>query len=176
MYQKVTGIVLHSLKYNDTSNIVHVYTRESGRMSFIVKIPKSHKSGIRPMLFQPLAMLEMEVDYRPNASIHRIKEAKTVQPFKSLPYHPFKSSMAMFLAEFLYRALREEQPNEPLFAYLQHSILWLDECDDHFSNFHLVFLMRLSRFLGLYPNLEFYSEVCYFDLLKVLKSENQFVR
>ena len=123
MYQKVTGIVLHSLKYNDTSNIVHVYTRESGRVSFLVKVPKSRKAGVRPMLFQPLAMLELEADFRPNVSIHRIKEAKVVLPFKTLPYHPYKSAMAMFLAEFLYRALREEQSNESLFAYLQHSIL-----------------------------------------------------
>ena len=165
MYQKVTGVVLHSLKYNDTSNIVHVYTRESGRVSFLVKVPKSRKAGVRPMLFQPLAMLELEADFRPNVSIHRIKEAKVVLPFKTLPYHPYKSAMAMFLAEFLYRALREEQSNESLFAYLQHSILWLDECQEGFSNFHLVFLMRLSRFLGLYPNLDFYTEGCYFDLL-----------
>ena len=165
MYQKVTGIVLHSLKYNDTSNIVHVYTRENGRVSFLVKIPKSRKAGVRPILFQPLAMVDLEVDFRTNASIHRIKEAKTAYPFKSLPYHPFKSAIAMFLAEFLYRALREEQSNEPLFAYLQHSILWLDECEERFSNFHLVFLMRLSRFLGLYPNLDFYQDGCYFDML-----------
>lgn len=164
MYQKVEGIVLHSLKYNDTSNIVHVYARESGRVSFLVKIPKSRKAGVRPVLFQPLAMVELEADFRPNASIHRIKEAKTAYPFKSLPYHPYKSAMAMFLAEFLYRALREEQPNEPLYAYLQHSILWLDECSEGFSNFHLVFLMRLSRFLGLYPNLDLYTEGCYFDM------------
>ena len=52
-----------------------------------------------------------------------------------------------------------------LFAYLQHSIIWLDECGGGFANFHLVFLMRLSRFLGLYPNLEDYHTGDYFDLL-----------
>ena len=73
----------------------------------------------------------------------------------------------MFLAEFLYRALREEAENGPLFAYLEHSIRWLDECDRSFSNFHLVFLMRFSRFLGLYPNTEDYREGCFFDMLRV---------
>ena len=73
--------------------------------------------------------------------------------------------MALFLSEFLYRAIREEAENRPLFAYLQHSIIWLDECGDGFANFHLVFLMRLSRFLGLYPNLEDYHTGDYFDLL-----------
>lgn len=70
----------------------------------------------------------------------------------------------MFLSEFLCRALREETENRPLFAYLQHSVVWLDECRGGFANFHLVFLMRLSRFLGLYPNLEHYAEGDYFDL------------
>ena len=71
----------------------------------------------------------------------------------------------MFLAEFLYRSLREEAENRPLFAYLEHSIRWLDECERGFANFHLVFLMRFSRFLGLYPNTEDYDEGCFFDLL-----------
>ena len=165
MYQKVTGIVLHTLKFNDVSNIVHVYTRQNGRISFLVRIPKSRKSGVRPILFQPLAMVELETDFRPTSRLHYIKEAKSLYPFRSLPYHPYKSAIAMYLAEFLYRALREEEPDGPLFAYLQHSIRWLDECESGFSNFHLVFLMRLSRFLGLYPNLDFYQEGCYFDML-----------
>lgn len=166
MFQKLTGIVLHALKYNDASNIIDIYTREGGRMSFLVKIPRSRKSGVRNVLFQPLAMVELEADVRPTSSLHRIREAKALHPFVSLPYHPYKSSIAMFLAEFLYRALKEEAPNEPLFAYLQHSICWLDECGERpFANFHLVFLMRLSRFLGLYPNVDDYTSGCYFDML-----------
>ncbi len=165
MYQKTQGIVLHTLRYNDTSNIVDIYTRENGRASFLVKLPKSRKNVVRSVLFQPLALVEFEADLRPKSQLYYIKEAKSAYPFRSLPYHPYKSSIAMFLAEFLYRALKEENPNEPLFAYLQHSICWLDECEKHFSNFHLVFLMRLSRFLGLYPNLELHTDGCYFDML-----------
>ena len=71
----------------------------------------------------------------------------------------------MFLSEFLCRAVPVEADNRALFSYLRHSIVWLDECRTGFVNFHLVFLMRLSRFLGLYPNLEGYSEGCYFDLV-----------
>ena len=166
MYQKTIGIVLHTLKYNDTSNIVDIYTEQNGRVSFLLKIPRSRKSGVRSVLFQPLALVELEADIRPTSNLHRIREAKPLYPFRSLPYHPYKSSIAMFLAEFLYRALREEAPNEPLFAYLVHSIRWLDECENRsFSNFHLVFLMRLSRFFGLYPNVEGYTAGCYFDML-----------
>ena len=166
MYQKIKGIVLHTLKYNDTSNIVDIYTEQGGRASFLVKVSRSRKAGVQNVLFQPLALVEIEADVRPTTNLYRIREAKSLYPFRSLPYHPYKSSIAMFLAEFLYRAMREEAPNEPLFAYLVHSIRWLDECGDRsFANFHLVFLMRLSRFLGLYPNVDDYTSGCYFDML-----------
>ncbi len=166
MYQKVIGIVLRTLKYNDASNIVDIYTERNGRASFLVKIPRSRKSGVRSVLFQALALVELEAEFRPNSSLHRIREAKSLYPFSSLPYHPYKSSIAMFLTEFLCRALKEEDANESLFAYLLHSIRWLDGCGERsFANFHLVFLMRLSRFLGVYPNVDNYTSGCYFDMI-----------
>ena len=165
MLQKTVGIVLHTLKYNDTSNIVEMYTELLGRASFLVSVPRSRKAAVKSVLFQPLSLIEFEADYRPNATLYKIKEAKSFFPFSSIPYDPYKSALALFLAEFLYRAIREEAENRPLFAYLIHSITWLDECRESFANFHLVFLMRLSRFLGLYPNLEDYHEGDYFDML-----------
>ncbi len=148
MLQKTQGIVLHSLKYKDTSIIVDIYTEVSGRASFLVPVSRSRKAAVKSVLFQPLSLVELEADFRPNTTIYKVKEAKSLYPFTSIPYDPYKSAIALFLSEFLYRALREEAENRPLFAYLQHSIVWLDECGSGFANFHLVFLMRLSRFLG----------------------------
>ena len=165
MLQKDKGIVLHTLKYNDNALIVDLYTEQSGRDSFWVRIPRSRKSPLKPAVFQPLAFIELEADYRPTTHLHRVREARACRPFASIPYDLFKTAEAFYLAEFLYRAIREEDPNAPLFAYLSHAILWLDECRAGFANFHLVFLMRLTRFLGLDPNLENYREGCYFDLL-----------
>ncbi len=165
MLQKTKGIVLHTIKYNDTSIIVDMFTELSGRASFLVPIPRSRKAAVKSVLFQPLSFIEFEADFRPKASLYRLKEAKSFHPFSTLPYEPRKAAIALFLAEFLYRATRGESENPSLFAYLRHSILWLDECVSGFANFHLVFLMRLSRFLGLYPNLENYHEGDYFDLL-----------
>ena len=165
MLQKTVGIVLHVLKYNDTSHIVEMYTEVCGRASFLIPVPRSRKAAVKSVLFQPLSLIEFEADFRPNATLYKVKEAKSYYPFSSLPYDPYKSSIALFLAEFLYRAIREQAENRPLFSYLVHSITWLDECGEGFANFHLVFLMRLSRFLGLYPNLDDYHEGDYFDML-----------
>lgn len=164
MLQKIRGVVLHSLKYNDASQIVDIYTEQHGRVSYMVPVSRSKKSGVRGALFMPLAFIEFESDYRLHLPIHRMKDVKSVYVFRFMPYDPYKSAIALFLSEFLYRALREEGENAPLFAYLTHSIQWLDMCERSCANFHLVFLMRLSRFLGLYPNLDdYYPGVC-FDL------------
>lgn len=88
MLQKTVGIVLHILKYNDTSNIVEMYTELSGRASFLVAVPRSKKAAVKSVLFQPLALIEFEADYRPNTSLFRIKEAKSFSPFASIPYDP----------------------------------------------------------------------------------------
>jgi DNA repair protein RecO (recombination protein O) len=164
MLQKTHGIVLHSLKYNDTSNIVDIYTELYGRVSFLVPVSRSRKAAVKAVLFQPLSVMELEADFRASSNLYRIKEAKAY-PFKSIPYHPYKSAIALFLAEYLYRAVKEDGENRPLFAYLKHSIEWLDECEADFANYHLVFLMHLTRFLGLYPNLDDYHQGDYFDLL-----------
>ena len=148
MLQKTKGIVLHTLKYNDTSIIVDMYTELSGRTSFLVPVPRSRKAAVKSVLFQPLSFIEFEADYRPNTTLYRVKEAKSFYPFTSIPYDPYKSSMALFLAEFLYRAIREEAENRPLFAYLQHSVIWLDECREGFANFHLVFSDASFLFWG----------------------------
>lgn len=165
MIQKLSGVVLGLFKYNDKKNIVHIYTEQNGRMSFLIPASRSKKSTVCNVLFQPLSLVEFEAEVRSNSSLHTVKEAKLWFPFQSLPYDPYKSGIALFIAEFLFRALKEEAENAALYAYLVHSIEWLDSCDSNFANFHLVFLMRLSRFLGLFPYIEHYQEGDFFDLM-----------
>lgn len=164
MLQKTEGIVLRVLKYNDKSNIVHIYTASNGRASFLLPLAKSKKSVLRNVLFQPLSIIEFEADFKDNATIFKIVNAKSAFPFSSIPYDPFKISIALFLSEFLYRALKVENEDESLFGYLMTSIKWLDECRRGFSNFHLIFLLKLSKFLGLYPNDDSYKKGYYFDM------------
>ncbi|WP_321333784.1 DNA repair protein RecO [uncultured Bacteroides sp.] len=164
MLQKTIGIVLHVLKYSDSSNIVEMYTEHLGRVAYLVSASRAKKANVKTILFQPLAIIEFEADYRSTANLHRIKEAKLFFSFATIPYDPYKSAIVLFLEEFLYKAVREEVENKSLFDYLRYSIAWLDEQKEGYANFHLVFLMRLSRFLGLYPNLEDYHEGDYFDL------------
>jgi DNA repair protein RecO (recombination protein O) len=164
MQTKTQAIVLHSLKYGETRLIVDMFTRSHGRLSFIVSLPKSPKGKIRKQFFQPLSLLEIETDVRPRLQLQKLSDVRLLYPFSTIPFEPEKLAISLFVAEFLYYAMRGEQQNVPLFDYVTDSIQWLDGQDSRFANFHLVFLMRLSRFLGFYPNLDDYSAGDYFDL------------
>ena len=166
MLQRTKGIVIHTFKIKDNQLIAVLYTQQWGRVSYITSIPKTHKSGTKHMLLQPLAEVEVEADMKPKASLFRVRSVQAVQPLSSIPYHPIKSVIALFLQEFLYRAVREEgQPNESFYAYLSYSVRWLDMAEHDYANFHLVFLMRISRFLGLQPNVENYYDGSWFDMV-----------
>lgn len=153
------------MKYNDEAIIANVLTEAAGCVSFIVRVSRSPRSAVRHTLFRPLALLELEWNHRPGApGLRRPKTAQTAVPLVSLPYDPHKAAMALFLAEFLHHAVRDEYEPGALFRYVFQSIEWLDACRKGFANFHLVFLLRLSRFLGFAPNLEGMREGDYFDM------------
>ena len=164
MLTKTQAIVLHSIKYGEARLIVDMFTRTFGRQSFIVSIPKTSKGKVKKQFFQPLTLLEIESDVRPKLQLQKLNDVRLAVPFASIPFESDKLSISLFVAEFLYYALRSEQRNELLYDYLENSIQWLDGQQAHYANFHLVFLLRLTRFLGFYPNLDDYQEGDYFDL------------
>ncbi len=164
MLVKTEAIVLHAFKYGETRLIVDLFTREAGRLSFIVPLPKTAKSKLKKQYFQPMTLLEVECDLRQRVQLQKLKDARLLTAYTTIPFSPEKLAISLFCAEFLYHALRSEQQNEPLFSYVTDSMLWLDMATAGFANFHLTFLMRLSRFLGFYPNLDDYTEGCIFDL------------
>lgn len=164
MLTKTEAIVLHAFKYGETRMIIDMYTRVFGRLSFVIQLPKTQKGKLKKQLFQPLTLLSIETDVRQRLQLQKLRNATIMTPLPSLQTDPTKLSIALFLAEFLYHALKGEQQNELLFDYVASSLQWLDGADEHIANFHLVFLMRLARFLGFYPNLDDYTQGCYFDL------------
>lgn len=158
MLVKTKAIVLHSFKYGESRMIVDMFTEEVGRLAFIISIPKTSKGRIKKQYFQPMTLLEVECDVRQNVQLQKLKDAHLLTAYTSIPFSPEKLALSLFIAEFLYHALRSEQQDKLLFAYVCDSMEWLDTVEVGFANFHLTFLMRMSRFLGFYPNLEVRGE------------------
>lgn len=145
------AIVLSKLRYRDHDLIVKCYTRQQGIMSFLLRgVLKSKKGQTKTAHFQLLSQLQLVVNQNSQRSLHSIREAKVNMVYDSLHSQVFKSAIVMFLAEVLSSVLREEEPNELLFSYIETTLLWLDSHDEY-ANFHLLFLLKLTKYLGFYP-------------------------
>ena len=152
MLVQTKALVLHSIKYNDSSLIAHCYTERLGIQSFMLKGILSAKKGkIRKAHFQPLTLLQLQFQHKNKGGLNFIKELKVEQPYQSIYTSIEKNTIALFLSEVLYKSLREEEANSRLFEYLENALLWLD-ANENISNFHLLFLLKLTQFLGFYPN------------------------
>ena len=165
MYSTTRGIVLHANPYNDNYAIVHVYTELYGRASYLVARHRKRKTNVSNAHFIPLSLLEMEIAYQPTREIQRIREVRICYPLTGIPAHPVKNTIALFLAEVLYRILKTTEADTKLFDYLYHSIRHLEILEQGIPNFHLVFLIRLTRYLGIFPNAELNMPGTFFDLL-----------
>jgi DNA repair protein RecO (recombination protein O) len=151
MLTKNNSIVLSKLKYRDYDLIVKCYTQQRGVVSYILRgVLRSKKSQSKTVYFQELSQLQIEEHYKPTQSLHAIKEVKLNYIYKSLHTHIYKSAIVLFLSEILSSVLKEEEKNIGLFDYLETALQYLDN-EDQFSNFHILFLLKLTRYLGFQP-------------------------
>lgn len=164
MLHKTRGIVLHNRPYSDAYSIALIYTEEFGPVSYLISRSKGKKTTVSKSLFHPLAILDLEADHQNLREIQRIKEAKAHLISLDLLQDPVKSSIGIFLAEFLSRILREAHPNPSLFNYLADSIRVLDMSRESYANFHLSFIINLTRFMGFNPDAGTYSAGAFFDM------------
>lgn len=162
------AIVLHAQKYGDTSLIVKMFTEVDGVKSYLLRgVLAAKKGNSRAAYFQPLMLLEIVATHKQSGALNSISDVKVWHPYTSLHTDFLKNSLVFFLAEILYAVLREEEGNPPLFMFLVTLLQWLDVHDD-VANFHIYFMLHLSKYLGFYPD-EILEGATVFDL-----SEGQF--
>ena len=153
MLVKTKAIVISSLKFQEKSLIVKCFTLSSGLKSYFVRDAfSSRKASQKIAYFQPFSILEIEAVHKNKGTLENFKEIKSAVPFQNIHTDIVKSTMVMFLSEMLHYSIQEEEKNEPLFVFLETALTWLDHHDE-ISNFHLILLLEITKYLGFYPDL-----------------------
>ena len=131
MLHTTKGIVLRAVKYGDTSLIVSIYTELFGIQSYIVNGVRSEKKGgTKAGMFQPAAILDMVVYHQEPKNLHRIKEYKWSYLYKAIYAGIIKTTLVMYMMELLQRCLKQPESNEELYAFVESSLIHLDQADD----------------------------------------------
>lgn len=165
MLEKTRGIILHQIKYSDSSIVIQTFTRKFGRQSFIIKGMRSSRTGKHNILFQPLFILDMELYYKGTRDMQTLKEFSVSLTPYDIYSNIRKSVVAIFLGEVLTSVLREESPHEEMFDYIERSIGYFEKSKKGYANFHIGFLAGLSSFLGFEPGPRLEKEDAFFDML-----------
>ena len=149
---KVTElIVLHTTKFGENSIVVHTLSKEYGRRGFVVR--SAGKKSVMT-LFHPLSVLEADIKESSKSNLYTARNLNLKYPLHGIRGSIFKNTMTMFMAEVLYRSVKDGCNEEGLYEWCEKSILTLDAIQSDFSNFHLRFLLEFALILGFNPSSE----------------------
>ena len=162
MISKTKAIVISKVKFGDSDLIVKCFTPYGLRSYLLRRIYSRKNKEVSIAHFQALNLLEISGSDKKNGQLNTVKEVNIDIIYHSIPRDIYKQSMAIFIAEVLSSVIWEESENQDLFNFLHTAFQWLDE-HEKTANFHLVFLMKLTQYLGFYPETK-NSDRQYFNL------------
>ncbi len=143
---------MRTVRYGEASIIASVYTERYGMQSYIVNgIRSAGKSGqSKAGLFQPGAILDLVVYHNESKNIQRIKEFRWGYLYETVFSGVLRNAVAMYMIELTQKSIREPEPNENLYAFIEDALVHLDKSGDRVAaNFPLYFTLHLMTFLGL---------------------------
>lgn len=164
MLVTTNAIIFGTLKFGESDLIVKAFTESSGLRSYMLRgVLKSRKGKFRASQFLLLTQLELVAKHKDKGTLETLRDARLLSPYKTLHVDVLKSSVVFFLSEVLRNSVKEEETNADLYNYLAGSLNWFDQ-NDKVGNFHLLFLLKLTRYLGFYPD-DSNTDKKYFNLL-----------
>ena len=164
MLLKTRGIIFRTMKYSETSIIADIFTEEKGLNSFIISGVRNPKSKVGSGLFQVMSLVDLVAYFKDDGKLNRIKEVRPAHIYQSIPFQIEKMAVGMFIAEVCQKSIKTAEENQEFFDFLMESFVFLDETKKSVANYHLTFMMALTRFLGFLPNGEYSIDTPYFDL------------
>lgn len=163
MLLQTKGITLKITNYSESSVVAQIYTEAAGLQSYMINGARKAKAKIPLNMLQPFHLLELIVYKKETTNLQRIKEAQQSPVLRSIPLDIVKTSIALFLNEVLYKVLRHQHPDPFLYQFMENSIIWLDQTDEGLANYPLIFLAKLTHYLGFKPEI---SQKPYVDLME----------
>ena len=169
VYKRLDCIALRTVRYSDRNSILTAYTRQEGRMSFLLPAGGGKAAVRLRALLMPMGRFECVADIRPGRDIHPMRDVRAVV----LPpvSDPLRSTLALFMADMMSVLLREPMSDPLLFDFVDVSLRELAREGGPGAlrgaallNFHICFMVRLSRFLGIEPDWGTYRPGSVLDL------------
>ncbi len=165
MIHKDTGLILKQIKYNDKSNIITIFTRNYGKKSFILFGINSKKKGkLLRNIINPLYPVNLVFYHKESQSLGKIKEISLAYNYHTITTCFNKKAILLFLSEILDNALLEGIEDPTLFDFVLSALQTFDAAENNYTNFHILFIIKLLYYLGIGPINNFGNEKPFFSI------------
>ena len=150
MTHKTRGLVLRTVKYGETSLVVTMLTQLFGIQTYMVNgVRTTKRAGAKASLYQPGALLQLEVYHNDRNNMQRIKEAEWSFLYANVYDSVIKNCVQLYMMELLYKLVKQPEENADLFYFAEDSLQQLDAATEvEVANFPLFFTVHLPEFFG----------------------------
>lgn len=162
--EKITGIVTDIVHHSDRHNIISLYTRSHGRIAFLSAAGSTRSARLRNAALMPLSVISADINIHANRELQKLGQFSRPILWKDIYFNPVKSSLAIFLSEFINAYTRQAGPDHELWDFILHAIRTLDDAQRGLANFHLAFLMEFSTYSGIRPDISDWRPGSWLDL------------
>src|SRR5690554_6672397 len=145
MIVSTEGIVLHSIKYSDSSIIAHIYTEKFGIGSYIMNNVRGKLS--KTAYFQSLSHVNIVAYKKHNTTISRLSKIEFATIHVNIYSDIYKASVSQFLGEFLHKIIHSEEANPALFKCLSSEVSLLNN-SSNVRDIHIRILIQLMPYFG----------------------------
>ena len=141
MIVNTTALVLKTFPYGETSLISRCFTKEKGKISFIIKGAQSKKNLISPY-FQPLSHIQIIYSEKESRELQVVSKVNFVNIWLKIPESLKKMTLLQSMLEITDFTLETNDPHPRLFDILidvinnfdnnqikENLIFWFYECE-----------------------------------------------
>ena len=125
MTERVNAYVLSSRKFKDSLRLAHVFTLEYGVQTFLFR---TGKKGENISYFQPLNSIQFS-GKKSEGKLEIAKDMSLNEIYSSIPFQVEKTTVALFISEFLYRCLPEHYVNKEVFDLIKKTTQRLENVE-----------------------------------------------
>jgi len=150
---RTEAVVLRSLNYGETSQIVTLFTRKKGKLGVMAKGARRTKSSFGSTL-QPMAYTQVVFYYKSTRTLQILSESSHVDAFHGLRRDLETLTVGFRVVELIDALLEAEDPQPPVFSLAVQVLRRLDETERRAGNLWPYAQLRLAQRLGIAPSIE----------------------
>lgn len=148
---RTEAVVLRSLDYGETSQIVTLFTKDEGKMGVMAKGARRPKSSFGATL-QPMAYTQVVFYYKPTRTLQTLSESSHVEAFHGLRGQLRTITIGLRIVELVDALVEDEDAQPQVFRLLVRVLRRLNAAEARVSNLWPFAQLRLAGLLGMRPS------------------------